>query len=157
MRAHPRVQIVTLILGAAVSCSSTKQADDASLSVAARDAGSSGDDATGQEEGTCDFPVDDPIPAGGACPDLVTHCAAGTDSCLFTALRATLVPAFAACKIRCGEMRVGFSAGCATVLASGGMDPAAADCLRNIVFNARYDCVPRDGWQRLYVESCTLP
>ena len=79
-------------------------------------------------------------------------------NCLSTALRATLVPAFAACKIQCGDMSVGFSAGCATVLeANIGVDPTAADCLRNVLFQARYDCVPTDGWQRLFVGSCTLP
>lgn len=158
MRAGAQLRIVTLLCGAAAACSSTRQDDDASSSQPARDAGSSGDRDAGEAEETCGLPLNDPIPAGGACSDTVTHCAPGTDNCLSTALRATLVPALAACKINCGDLSVGFSAGCATVLeGSGGFDSAAADCLRNTLLQARYDCVPTDGWQRLFVGSCTLP
>lgn len=159
MRADVDLRVLGLLCISAMCCSSTRQDDvDASSSPPSRDAVSIGTDDAGQAEGSCALPLNDSIPAGGACSDMVTHCATGTDNCLSTALRATLVPAFAACQISCGDMSIGFSAGCATVLeVNSGVDPVAADCLRNILFHSRYDCVPTDGWQRLFVGSCTLP
>jgi hypothetical protein len=53
---------------------------------------------------------------------------------------------------------VGFSGGCATALiVSFGPTVQQAMCLKDTLFTARFDCVPTDGWQRLYVGSCTIP
>jgi hypothetical protein len=68
-----------------------------------------------------------------------------------------LKPALVACQIVCGNLTVGFSAGCATALIVGfGVTEEQAACLKDALFTSRFDCVPSDGWQRLYVGSCTL-
>jgi hypothetical protein len=106
---------------------------------------------------TCALPVGGPIPAG-TCTSVVTRCASVPNNCLGAQLRATIAPALNPCGIWCGELEVGFSAGCATTVVNiYGSDQAAADCLRDVLMQSRFDCVPADGWQRLNLGSCTLP
>jgi hypothetical protein len=111
-------------------------------------------------------PTTEPIATGGTCSTTVNPCQPPVDDCLSSALKMTLWPTFNACGFYCGDFAVGFSAGCVTSVTSllsppsaGTDDPqwvAGVACLKNALFGARFDCVLADGWQRVYVGSCTL-
>jgi hypothetical protein len=107
--------------------------------------------------GGCPIAPNGPIPAG-TCPGLVSHCEVGPDECLGAGLKAAIRPVLAQCGVSCGELDVGFSAGCATVVKNiYGSDDTVAACVRDQLMQFRFDCVPQDGWQRVYIASCTLP
>lgn len=117
-----------------------------------------GIDRPATQDASCVSPPTDRIPVGGTCSATVTVCGAPLDECLGSSLRAALEPTLVACGISCGELEVGFSAGCATsVIVRFGPNDGQVKCLKDALFAARFDCVPADGWQRLYVGSCTLP
>jgi hypothetical protein len=134
------------------------------------EASSSGTDAAGPDGwslGSCRLiPSGNPIPKGDGCSSTVTHCLAGsTETCGATPIENTIAAAVAQCGIYCGNIAVGFSAGCATTIMEYtpviALDPVTHDealaCLRGVLFNARFACVPTDGWDNLYLGSCTIP
>lgn len=160
MRSRSPVCVFLLVSIAACGGGGARSAGDAGTDVAGGDATDQSSPTerpgTGDDASCTSAPVD-PIPAGGTCSPTVTSCAAPRDECRGSSLRAALKPALAACQVACGELAVGFSAGCATALIVryGATDEQAA-CLKEALFTARFDCVPTDGWQRLYVGSCTI-
>jgi hypothetical protein len=96
----------------------------------------------------------------------VTHCLAGSSEfCGATPIENTIAPVVVDCGIYCGNIAVGFSQGCATTIMEytplGTIAPVTHDeamaCLRSFVLSARFDCVPTDGWDNLYLGSCTIP
>jgi hypothetical protein len=106
------------------------------------------------------------IPVADACPHQWTQCkvpdpAAG---CLDTALAATARAAIQACGASCGDLEVGFSGGCAstvvevTRLGTGGTvtHDAALACVQAYLSSTYFDCVPTEGWERIWIGSCTI-
>jgi hypothetical protein len=99
-------------------------------------------------------------PAPASCSAPVQRClTAGTDSCLFTHLRASLLDFIKACDVQCGEFALAFTGGCATAIEDWGssIGPTAIDCLRANIVGTRWDCAPSETWTRVYVDSCTRP
>lgn len=152
--------------GAVVAADTATHAADA-LSI---EASSSGADAAGLDGwslGSCRLiPSGNPIPKGDGCSSVVTHCLAGSsETCGATPIENTIAAAVAQCGIYCGNIAVGFSAGCATTIMEYtpliALDPVtheeALACLRGVLFSARFACVPTDGWDNLYLGSCTIP
>jgi hypothetical protein len=114
-----------------------------------------------QDVPSCAEPDGGVLPAAPAsCSAPIRSCATGgTDSCLFTHLRASLLDVFAACNVACGEFSLAFVGVCATGVEDIGTSIGSPrmECLRSKLVGTRWDCAPPDTWTRVYVDSCTLP
>jgi hypothetical protein len=110
--------------------------------------------ATGANPGDeCYVPEPRPIPAR-KCTSAILGCEAGSDTCLFTALSETVRPRlWQACGVYCGDLELGFRAGCITLVESR-VDEI--ECVREQLLGIRYDCAPQDGMARVYLGDCTV-
>lgn len=94
----------------------------------------------------------------GTCANEVTPCGVTSRSNSF---QDAVRPIIDACGIKCGGWRVTFTGGCVTEVIAGinsygtGTEADRQACLENALLNARFDCVPCDGRQDLYL-SCTI-
>jgi hypothetical protein len=119
------------------------------------------------EAGSSCAPEGVTIPAGGGCGDVITQCkSTGWDrSCRDGALSAAASGKIWGCGGRCGDLLVGFSGGCATVIVE--LSPVHVSgsrsyeemmaCTQSYLFGTRFDCVPAEGWVQLHVDGCSLP
>jgi hypothetical protein len=124
------------------------------------------EDAIGADDAAmCGTPLPvETIPGTGSCSTTITRCGTSPDSCLGAELRTVLSSRLAACGIYCGDLFVGFSGGCATSIrwivagaVNGIAETTAKLCLEKTLFASRFDCAPGEGWQRLFLGSCTVP
>ncbi len=107
------------------------------------------------------------LPSPVACSGTTQSCDTGSDACLRTSAANTLLKVAQGCGFACGDLLVGFVAGCAAwvnvleggvnadVTGAGGVDAARA-CFSDAVLGQRWACTPDNGWVRIYVGSCTL-
>jgi hypothetical protein len=107
-----------------------------------------------------------PDPAG--CMTPATACVVDTamqaGSCLYTRLRASVVPILEDCGVACGAVSIGFRGGCMTavfldgdVIDSPTGPSASVLCLRMRLLGTSWSCAPPDGWTRIFVAGCLTP
>jgi hypothetical protein len=135
-------------------------------------------DAGGMPDGPAmEIPLPDPCqaPDAGELPPAPPGCMAPPNacmidmamppgSCLFTALRASVLPVFKDCGVGCGAINVAFRDGCMTavfvvgdVIGAPTGPSAAVLCLRQRLLGTSWSCAPPDGWIRIFVDGCLTP
>jgi len=116
------------------------------------DAASSSDN-TGATE--CYVPEARPIPTRNDCAPTAAACEPSSDTCLFTPLALTLRNLiFDSCDVNCGELEIGASQGCITVVENGNVSDF--ECVREHLLGTRWECAPSDGMARVFLDSCTI-
>ena len=111
-----------------------------------------------ETEQGCYVPAPRDIPAPTNCSSELLACEPGSDECLSTPLTTTLQKLLHdACDVYCGELEIGLSDGCVT-LVDGLLSNASQDeCARDQVLGRRWQCAPSEGIARIALGSCTLP
>ena len=61
------------------------------------------------------------------------------------------------CDISCGDLEVGLSEGCVTLVDAILSDESKTECLLAQVLGRRWRCAPSQGMERVVLGSCTLP
>lgn len=106
----------------------------------------------------CHVPAAEPVPAASACSPAIEACEPSTDTCLSSPLAVTLRKLLReACDVRCGDLILGLSEGCITLLSEQSYLSSDLECVREQLIGRRWDCAPREGMARAYMGSCTLP
>lgn len=105
----------------------------------------------------CYVPEPRPIPEPSNCATTVSACQPGSDQCLNTSLTVSIKAAiFESCDVYCGELQVGASQGCITLVEDRGGHVGDFGCVQQQLLGTRWDCAPSDGMVRIYLGSCTL-
>jgi hypothetical protein len=107
------------------------------------------------------------IPVADNCPAEWTQCKVPdpTAGCSETALAKTARAAIQACGAYCGDLAVGFSGGCASAVfenlsvgtVAGVTHDVALACVQAYLSSTHFDCVPTEGWERVWIGSCGIP
>jgi len=105
----------------------------------------------------CYVPPPDPLPEPVACSTNVLKCEPGSDSCMDGAWSRTIRSIAVDCGAYCGEFNIAVRSGCVSdmnhIILTGAM--GASDCILHRIIGSSWDCSPNEGWERVYVGSCT--
>lgn len=121
-------------------------------------------DGVSSASGTVQIPVDPdcyvpearPVPTRSDCAVTVLACQPGSDGCLSTSLAVSIkARIFDACEIYCGELEIGTSQGCITLVEDRIGNASDFECVKQQLLGTRWECAPSDGVSRVFLESCT--
>jgi hypothetical protein len=63
---------------------------------------------------------------------------------------------FDSCDLNCGELAIGASQGCITLVENATGNVSDFACVREHLLGTRWECAPSDGMARVFLDSCTI-